>query len=215
MSAYYDDGILYLSDRGVDIPLLRHSQVQLRGPHNVMNMLAAFAIGHAAGLPLDAMLNGAEEFQGMPHRLELVRELRGVSWFDDLIATAPERTMAAIRSFHEPLVLLLGGRDKDLPWDDLARLVHQRVDHVVIFGEAADKIEAALAATASTGAHEPRRRPHTIEHAADLHEAIVKAHRTAETGDVVLLSPGGTSFDEFKDFEERGAFFREWVQELT
>jgi UDP-N-acetylmuramoylalanine--D-glutamate ligase len=213
--AYYDDGILYLSDRGVDIPLLRHSQVQLRGPHNVMNMLAAFAIGHAAGLPLDAMLNGAEEFQGMPHRLELVRELRGVNWFDDSIATAPERTMAAIRSFHEPLVLLLGGRDKDLPWDDLARLVHQRVDHVVIFGEAADKIEAALAATASTGAHEPRRRPHTIERAADLQEAIVKAHRTAETGDVVLLSPGGTSFDEFKDFEERGAFFREWVQELA
>jgi len=213
--AYYDDGILYLSDRGVDIPLLRRSQVQLRGTHNVLNMLAAFAIGHAAGLPLDAMLTGAEEFRGMPHRLELVRELRGVSWFDDSIATAPERTIAAIRAFNEPIVLLLGGRDKDLPWGDLAGLVHQRVDHVVIFGEAADKIEAALAAAGPKGSGKSDAKPYTIERVARMHEAILRAHDTAETGDVVLLSPGGTSFDEFKDFEERGEFFREWVQELT
>ena len=70
---YYDDGILYLLDRGVDIPLLRREQIQLRGDHNVQNVLAAFAIGHAAGLPLDAMLNAAEGFQGVAHRLELVR----------------------------------------------------------------------------------------------------------------------------------------------
>ncbi len=209
--AYYDEGILYLYDRGVDIPLLRRSQVQLRGPHNVLNLLAAFAIGHAAGLTLDAMLGGAEEFRGMPHRLELVRELHGVSWFDDSIATAPERTIAAIRSFDEPIVLLLGGRDKDLPWADLARLVHQRVDHVVLFGEAADKIEAALA---SERAGEAGGRPYSIERTKHLREAIVKAHASAQPGDVVLLSPGGTSFDEFKDFEERGAFFREWVQQL-
>lgn len=181
----------------------------------MLNTLAAFAIGHAAGLPLDAMLSGAERFHGMPHRLELVRELRGVSWFDDSIATAPERTMAAIRSFDGPIVLLLGGRDKDLPWGDLARLVRQRVDHVVIFGEAADKIEAALAGAAAEGASKPGARPYTAERAAHLHEAVLKAHGIAEAGDVVLLSPGGTSFDEFRDFEERGAFFREWVQELT
>lgn len=213
--AYFDDGVLYLSDRGVDIPLLRRSQVQLRGPHNVLNVLAAFAIGQAAGLPLDAMLTGAEKFRGMPHRLELVRELRGVSWFDDSIATAPERTIAAIRAFNEPIVLLLGGRDKELPWGDLADLVHQRVDHVVLFGEAADKIETALAATAPKGAEKSGARPYTTERAAHLHEAILKADREAETGDVVLLSPGGTSFDEFKDFEERGEYFREWVQALT
>lgn len=209
--AYYDDGILYLYDHGVDIPLLRQTQVQLRGLHNILNMLAAFAIGHAAGLPLDAMLTGAEGFRGMPHRLELVRDLHGVSWFDDSIATAPERTMAAIKAFDEPIVLLLGGRDKDLPWGDLADLVRERVDHVVLFGEAADKVEAALAAAKSNDSG----RPYSIERAERMHEAVLKAHRTAEPGDVVLLSPGGTSFDEFKDFEERGAFFREWVQELT
>ncbi len=206
---YFDDGILYLYEHRVDIPLLRRDQIQLRGDHNVSNVLAAFAIGHAAGFPLDSMLTAAEEFRGVPHRLEFVRELRGVRWYNDSIATAPERTMAAIRSFDEPLVLLLGGRDKNLPWNDLANLIHQRVDHVVIFGEASEKINKAVAADGSA------QRPFTLDRVEHLHEAIIKASEVAESGDVVLLSPGGTSFDEFKDFEERGEKFRLWVQKLS
>jgi UDP-N-acetylmuramoylalanine--D-glutamate ligase len=213
--SYFEDGILYLSDHGVDIPLLRRNQIRLRGEHNLQNVLAAFAIGHAAGLPLDAMLTGAEGFRSVPHRLQLVRDLRGVSWYDDSIATAPERAMAAIRAFDEPLVLLLGGRDKNLPWEDLARLVHERVDHVVLFGESADKIEKAMSASSSRGDRGAAPRPYSLERAVDLHQAIQMANVVAEAGDVVLLSPGGTSFDEFTDFEERGARFRSWVQELT
>jgi len=206
---YFDDGILYLYDHHVNIPLLRRDQIHLRGDHNVSNVLAAFAIGHAAGFPLDAMLTAAEEFRGVPHRLEFVRELRGVRWYNDSIATAPERAMAAIRSFDEPLVLLLGGRDKNLPWGDLANLIHQRVDHVVLFGEAAEKINQAIAADRSD------RRPLTLDRVEHLHEAIIKAAEVAEAGDTILLSPGGTSFDEFKDFEERGEKFRLWVQKLS
>jgi UDP-N-acetylmuramoylalanine--D-glutamate ligase len=206
---YYQQGLLYLYDHRVDIPLLRRDQIQLRGDHNVMNVLAAFAIGNAAGLPLDDMLTAAEEFRGVPHRLEFVRELRGVCWYNDSIATAPERTMAAIRAFEEPIVLLLGGRDKDLPWQDLATLIRQRVDHVIVFGEAAEKIEKAVA-TGGSG-----ERPYSLERVVHLHEAIFKAAQVAAAGDVVLLSPGGTSFDEFKDFEERGERFRTWVQELS
>lgn len=205
---YYDSGLLVLYERHVDIPLLRREQIPLRGDHNVMNVLAAFAIGHAAGLPLDAMLAAAEEFRGVPHRLELVRERHGVCWYNDSIATAPERTMAAIRSFDEPIVLLLGGRDKDLPWDALAELVHECVDHVVIFGEAGGKIEEALAA-------EKGKKPHSQVRVGTVREAVAEASRVAQPGDVVLLSPGGTSFDEFKDFEERGEKFRLWVQELS
>ena len=205
---YYQDGLLVLYERHVDIPLLRREQIRLRGEHNVMNVLAAFAIGHAAGLPLDAMLTAAEQFGGVPHRLEFVRDLGGACWYNDSIATAPERTMAAIRSFDEPIVLLLGGRDKNLPWDELAKLVHERVDHVVIFGEAGDKIEKALAA-------ERAERPTSQVRVPTLRRAIEEAKRAAEPGDVVLLSPGGTSFDEFKDFEERGEKFRLWVQELS
>jgi UDP-N-acetylmuramoylalanine--D-glutamate ligase len=206
---YYDDGLLVLYEHHVDIPLLRREQVRLRGAHNVMNVLAAFAIGHAIGLPLDSMLSAAEEFRGMSHRLELVRNQGGVCWYNDSIATAPERTMAAIRSFDEPIVLLLGGRDKNLPWDDLAKLIHQQVDHVVIFGEAGSKIQTALEVDRSAD------RPYTHARVESLLEAVREAKRVAEPGDVVLLSPGGTSFDEFKDFEERGEKFRLWVQELS
>jgi UDP-N-acetylmuramoylalanine--D-glutamate ligase len=210
---YYDDGILYLLDRGVDIPLLRRDQIELRGDHNVLNVLAAFAIGHAVGLPLDAMLHAAQAFRGMPHRLEAVRELHGVRWYDDSIATAPERVIAAVEAFGEPLVLLLGGHDKDLPWGELAKLVCRRVDHVVLFGEAAAKIKEAL--TAAGAGSRGSTLPYSLQSVPHLREAISLAHKVAEAGDVVLLSPGGTSFDEFKDFEERGKSFRTWVQELT
>ena len=117
------DGLLNLRDGNAYLPLILREKVLLRGDHNVSNVLAAFAIGHAAGFPLDAMLEAVENFRGVPHRLELVRELNGVRWYNNSIATAPERTIAIIRAFEEPIVLLLGGRDKDLPWEELMQLV--------------------------------------------------------------------------------------------
>jgi UDP-N-acetylmuramoylalanine--D-glutamate ligase len=205
--SYFDDGLLALRDGFAYTPLLLREKIQLRGDHNVSNVLAAFAIGHAADFPLDAMLTAAEEFRGVPHRLELVREWNGARWYNDSIATAPERTMAAIRSFGEPIVLLLGGRDKNLPWKDLADLVHERVEHVVLFGEAAPLIEAALGPTSG--------KTRTQARCAGLREAVHRAAQVAEPGSVVLLSPGGTSFDEFTDFAERGERFKTWVQELS
>jgi UDP-N-acetylmuramoylalanine--D-glutamate ligase len=172
-------------------------------------VLAACAIAFAAGLPAEAMRAGVQGFQGAPHRLEFVRELQGARWYNDSIATAPERTIAAIRSFEAPMVLLLGGRDKKLPWNDLANLVHQRVDHVVLFGEAAEKISAALAPLVSG------QRPFSVQRSQGLHEAVLAAAGVARPGDVVLLAPGGTSFDEFRDFEERGELFKRWVHELS
>ena len=206
---YCHDDLLNLRDGNAYLPLMSRERIQLRGYHNVLNVLAAFAIGHAAGFPLDAMLEAVEEFRGVPHRLELVRELRGVRWYNDSMATAPERSIAAIRSFDEPIVLLLGGRDKDLPWEELMQLTSGRVDHVVLFGEAAEKIQKTVN---SLGLGQPR---FTVTRADNLHEAVVKAAELAEAGDIVLLSPGGTSFDEFKDFAERGERFKEWVQELS
>jgi UDP-N-acetylmuramoylalanine--D-glutamate ligase len=207
--AYLHDGLLNLRDGDAYLPLILREKISLRGDHNVANVLAAFAIGQASGFPLDAMLEAAEEFRGVPHRLELVRELRGVRWYNDSIATAPERSMAAIRAFEEPIVLMLGGRDKNLPWEELMFLVKERVDHVVLFGEAADKIEKTAE---SLGLRDDR---FTVTRAERLHEAVVKAAEVAEAGDVVLLSPGGTSFDEFKDFAERGERFRAWVLDLS
>ena len=206
--AYHHSGLLNLRDGNAYLPLILREKIQLRGDHNVANVLAAFTIGHAAGFKLDDMLEAVEEFRGVPHRLELVRELHGVRWYNDSIATAPERSMAAIHAFDEPIVLMLGGRDKNLPWDEIAKLIHQRVDHVVVFGEAAELIEKAV--TASRGG-----RGVDLHRVNDLKDAVLKAADIASAGDVVLLSPGGTSYDAFKDFAERGEFFIKWVQELS
>ncbi len=206
---YYHDGLLNLRDGNAYLPLILREKILLRGDYNVANVLAALVIGHAAGFPLDAMLEAVEDFRGVPHRLELVRELHGVRWYNNSIASAPERTIAVIHAFDEPIVLLLGGRDKNLPWEELMHLVNERVDHVVLFGEAAEKIQKTVD---SLGLGQRR---FTLFRANGLHEAIRQAAQVAEAGDVVLLSPGGTSFDEFKDFEERGERFRTWVQELS
>jgi len=207
--AYLHDGLLNLRDGNAYLPLMLREKILLRGDHNVSNVLAAFTIGHAAGFTLDAMLEAAEDFHGVAHRLEFVRELHGARWYNDSIATAPERAIAAIRAFDEPIVLMLGGRDKNLPWEDLASLIHERVDHVVLFGEAAEKIEKTVTSSKSG------KRTKTVACCSGLHEAVIKAAEVAEAGDVILFSPGGTSFDEFVDFEKRGEFFRQWVQELS
>jgi UDP-N-acetylmuramoylalanine--D-glutamate ligase len=206
---YLQDDLLTVRDRNQHQPLIRREKITLRGDHNLRNVLAAFTIGHAAGFPLTAMREAVETFHGVPHRLELVRELRGVRWYNDSIATAPERSMAAIRAFEEPIVLLLGGRDKNLPWEELMQLARERVAHLVLFGEAAEKIEKAAQAL---GLRENGSR---ITRVNGLQDAILKAAELAASGDVVLLSPGGTSFDEFNDFAERGERFKEWVRELS
>jgi UDP-N-acetylmuramoylalanine--D-glutamate ligase len=205
---FLERGRLCLQRGDQDFVLMPQDMVELRGAHNLLNTLAACAIAYAAGLPVEAMAAGVQGFKGVPHRLEFVRTLRGAAWYNDSIATAPERTLAAIRAFEEPLVLLLGGRDKNLPWDILAEELHQRVDHVILFGEAAGKIAQAVG-TAKPGQQLDMHR------CGGLKEAVEVAAKIAETGDVVLLSPGGTSFDEFQDYEERGEVFRLWVQELT
>lgn len=205
---FCQDGVIWLYDGYQDLEIIPQSVIQLRGTHNLYNVLAACAIAFAAGLSIEAMRSGIEGFGGVAHRLELVRTWRGSKWYNDSIATAPERTVADIQSFSEPLVLLLGGRDKNLPWDELANLIHQRVDHVILFGEAATKIHAVIGPVALG------RRPYSLETCSDLHEAVQAAAQVAQPGDVVLLSPGGTSYDQFKDFEERGECFRLWVNQL-
>jgi UDP-N-acetylmuramoylalanine--D-glutamate ligase len=180
--------------------------VRLRGRHNLANILAAACLTSAGGAPVGAIASVATTFGGVEHRLEIVRERAGVTWVNDSIATAPERTIAAIRSFAEPLVLLLGGRDKHLPWDECAReICTGHVRHVVLFGEAAGLIADAMA---------QQGRGPSQERATDLPAAVQCAERAARPGDVVLLAPGGTSFDAYEDFAARGQHFRTLVEAL-
>jgi len=205
---YVQDNVLYSQTEKGAQKIMSTDEIALRGPHNLQNVLAACAITLAAGFSTDAMRNGIKNIKGIPHRLELVREIRGVRWYNDSIATTPERAIAGMHSFEEPLVLLLGGRDKKLPWQSLAAEAHQRVKHIVLFGEAADLIERTLRQ------YEKNDFPYSLHKSPTLEEAVQKAASLVQTGDVVLLSPGGTSFDAFRDFEERGELFRKLVEEL-
>jgi UDP-N-acetylmuramoylalanine--D-glutamate ligase len=201
----------------------------------LQNVLAACALAGALGIGVYAMRAAILNFSGVPHRLELVRELRGVRWINDSIATAPERTLAAIKSFDCPLVLLLGGRDKQLPWGELAKCAAQRVRHAVVFGEAAAMIAEQLHGAAAqptqfveagSGAKKhigptivgeapiPDPSPLQIHVVATMEAAVLRAAQLARPGDAVVLSPGCASFDEFYDFEARGAAFRSRVADL-
>jgi UDP-N-acetylmuramoylalanine--D-glutamate ligase len=174
-----------------------------------MNVLAAIALADAAGASVPAMRQAISSFTGVEHRLEPVRSWRGVLWINDSIATAPERVLAALDSFEEPLVLLAGGRDKNLPWEEFAERAVARVRVLIVFGEAAALIKGHVArvqeATAEAGALEEIVQVQTLE------QAVAEAAKRARSGDVVLLSPGGTSFDSFVDFAQRGERFRELV----
>lgn len=219
-----DDGI-YLRLQGLqdELFVMSTGAVRLRGMHNLLNVLAACTIAAAVGLSVEAMRAGVNAFQGMPHRLEYVRTWGGADWYNDSIATAPERTIAAIQSFDEPIILLLGGRDKGLPWDDLAALICERVDNVVIFGEASNLISSAVRgsmnrgerAGLSPGSGSGMSQQPTVQVVDGLEEAVHIAAQIVKPGDIVLLAPGGTSFDAFNDFEERGKCFVQLVRNLT
>lgn len=208
-ATYINRGRLYLQASGQVAKIIKADLVNIRGTHNLYNVLAAIAISAGAAFSLQAIYDGIVAFEGVPHRLELIGEWGGASWYNDSIATSPERTIAALESFDEPIILLAGGRDKNLPWQDLAGLIHQKVDHLVLFGEAAGLIQEAI------GNKGAEMRPVTIDLCEGLQQAVNKAAEHASPGDIVLLSPGGTSFDEFIDFEDRGKRFTQWVKELT
>jgi len=187
-------------------PLLDVAEVPLRGRHNLANVLAAAAVAHAAGIDRVPMRAAIEAFKGVAHRLQTVAERDGVRFVDDSIATAPERSIAALQAYDEPVVLIAGGRDKHLPMQAWAGLIAKRVKHVVLLGEMGDMVEAAIHTVDPTYA--------AISRAATMDEAIAQAARVSRSGDVVLLSPGGTSYDMYTDFEERGRDFARAVAEL-
>ncbi len=209
--AFVREGWIVWKHGSVETKLLSTDAVPLLGAHNIANVLAAVTVGGAAGLEFAAMQHAIREFTPVPHRLELVNRIGGVAFYNDSITTTPERTMAGLASFHEPIILLVGGRGKSLPFDELARKAIERCRLVVCFGEAGPEIEEALRKVAIpvNGAAPP------VERVNKLEEAIALAKTHARIGDIVLMSPACTSFDSYSNFEERGEDFRRIVQKLA
>jgi UDP-N-acetylmuramoylalanine--D-glutamate ligase len=205
--AFVNQGKIWLRDGMRELAVCDLDEIQLRGWHNVLNVLAAVTLADSVGVPVEAMRRAIQTFKGVEHRLELVRTIQGVQYINDSIATAPERVIAALDAIEEPIILLAGGRDKQMVWQPWAERVHQKVKAVVLFGALAELLEQHLQTAADTAVTEgpPVIRKETLA------EAVETAAELAQAGDVVLLSPGGTSYDAFTDFEERGRLFRDLV----
>jgi UDP-N-acetylmuramoylalanine--D-glutamate ligase len=201
--AYLQDGSIFWRLDGRTERVIAAREIPMRGFHNVANVTAATAIAAACEIGPEAVAAAVRRFHAPAHRIELVATVNGAAYYNDSIATAPERTLAALRSFDEPIVLLLGGRDKHLPLDELMTEAKARCRAAVCFGESgpvlADAAEAAGIETVRVSS---------------LADAVEAAARVAQPGDVVLLSPACTSFDAYPNFERRGIDFRDLVSRL-
>ena len=195
-------GWVELRDGGT-VRLVRAARIPLPGTHNQENVMAAALVGHLFGVSASAIRRSVLDFRGLEHRLEDVLRFRGVRFVNDSKATTVDATLKALQSFDRPVVLVLGGRDKGGDYAPLRRAVRARVRSVVLVGEAAPKIDAALRGAVP------------VERAGDYREVVGKAFATARRGDVVLLAPAATSWDMFRNFEERGRTFKREVRRLA
>ena len=199
--AFLENGELVLAWRGGREPLLPRRELRLPGPHNVSNALAALATLLPLELPRDTLREVLRTYGGLEHRLEPAGEVGGVRFVNDSKATNAGSMEVALQSFEQPVVLIAGGRDKGQDFRPLAPLVRRSVRHLVLIGEGAEAM-----ARAWTGV--------TSERAGSLAEAVSAAARAAGPGGLVLLSPGCSSFDMFRDYEDRGRRFKDEVRRL-
>ena len=179
--------------------------IKIPGVHNVENYMAAIAAVDGL-VPDEVIRDFAREFGGVEHRIELVRTYRGVRYYNDSIASSPSRTIAGLRSFHEKVILIAGGYDKHIPFDVLGPEIVEHVKLLVLCGATADKIRAAVE---NAPGYQPGK-PEILD-VTPFTAAVEAARDRAQPGDVVTLSPACAAFDQFKNFAERGKFFKSIV----
>ena len=203
------DGMLCMAENGTVTPFLAQQDVKLRGLHNIENLLAAAAAVWGR-VPVSAIQQVGSTFTGVEHRIEPVRTLDGVAWYNDSIATSPTRTIAGLRSFEQKIILIAGGYDKHIPYEPLAPEILAHVKHLVLMGATGPRIEAALRALPEFAASGL-----VIDHAGDMQQAVELARAAAKPGDVVSFSPASASFDLYPNFEVRGRDYKRIVNGLA
>ena len=200
--AFLRDEQIFFRDHGDEFALARRDQIPLRGEHNVENVLAACAAAYLAGADPAAIAAGVKSFRAVEHRLEFVAEIGGVSYYNDSKATNVDAALKAIEAFEGSLFVILGGKDKGSPYTPLREPLRARAKVALLIGAAAEKIAADLSGAVA------------CIPAGTLERAVEFAAETAQPGDVVLLAPACSSFDQFENYEHRGRAFKELVARL-
>ena len=202
------DGMLCMRCHGAETEILPMEQIQLPGLHNVENFLAAYSAVWG-DVPVEIMARTAREFGGVEHRMELVRELGGVKWYNDSIGTSPTRTIAGLKAFGQKIILIAGGYDKKIPYEPLAPYLCEKVSHLILMGATGPKIQQALEACPDYDGQHP-----ALHWAESMEQAVQTADGLAGSGDIVALSPASASFDLYPNFEKRGDHFKRLVAAL-
>ena len=201
------DGTIHMSYRGIDAPIMHRDDIAILGDHNVENYLAAItAVWGYVGM--DSIKKVAKEFMGVEHRIEFVREVNGVKYYNDSIASSPTRTIAGLKAFPQKVHLIAGGYDKHIPYEPLVPYILQKVEKLYLCGATADKIEKAVRSDVNYSGTPEIIRVQNIE------AAVNKAKELAKSGDIVTLSPASASFDAYPNFVARGNHFKELVNKL-
>jgi UDP-N-acetylmuramoylalanine--D-glutamate ligase len=196
-----DDQIIFRHE-GSEVELARLGDIQLRGQHNIENVLASCAAAYLAGAVPAAIAAGVKSFRGVEHRLEFVAEISGVQYYNDSKATNVDAAVKAVEAFPGPLVVILGGRDKGSPYTPLRDLLRERARLALLIGESAEKIASDLGDTIH------------FENAGTLQQALHITAKHVQPGDTVLLAPACSSFDQFENYEHRGRVFKELVAQM-
>jgi len=202
---FVKDGWIVARFKNREQQICQVSDLKIPGLHNLENAMAAVGAGFASGLTEEQMKNTLTTFPGVEHRLEKVRELNGVLFVNDSKATNPEAAMKALEAFDQPLILIAGGSSKGSDFTELAKMIKEKVKHLVVLGETADDILRAVEQTGFEAVHRVSTFP----------EAVQKAYELASPGEIVLLSPACASYDMFRSYEHRGKTFKELVAELA
>lgn len=204
--AFVRDGVIYFRENDIDTEVIAVADIKLVGEHNLENILAAIAASMLRGVPVEKIAATLKTFEGVADRQEIVHELAGVTYVNDTTATAPQAVVVALQRFgkNKNVVLICGGEDKKMVFDEMAEAIVKHAKGVVLFpGTASDLLEPVILGRVP------------IEKALSMAEAVKKAHKLASGGDVVLLSPGAASFNMFKNEFDRGDQFREAVNALV
>ena len=205
----YDNGIIKSCEDGVRMHVMTINEaISIHGMHNYENICAAIAATEGLVEP-DIQARAITKFKGVEHRLEYVRSVNGIKWYNDSIGTSPTRTIAGLKAFKEKIVLIAGGYDKQLDYTCIAKPIIEHVDYLILMGATADKIEQAVKEQLlKENVNLP------IYRCSNLEECVTKANEVANQNEIVLFSPASASFDMFKNFEERGKKFKELVLSL-